>query len=620
MDQFTFAAMKEIFSKFNINWIAVFILLGAFILSAVRFSLLETSSLDEWEDGAKVIRVAHSQLEPGFREALELVMGEYNQLPHVQEAGVRVEQNAISERVYAQFMNVHLISGTAPDIAVKRETDLIKGNALAKFFSPLGNYVEEPNRYNQPEYQADDISMELSQYLADTMWRDTFFDGLQGGYEEDLSDYYAIPICTWGGFRLIYNLDMLKTVKAFALEVASRSAQPDWMRALWRSESNPDGFISEGKGVDWLATATIPQSLGQLIIYCSAVQAYAHATGNRTLTPIAASSYTGNDVIELYREEFLSWDGEVASFELGAKVTPIEKLATYAEGVWGFDTPSVRDYFDFIRVIAAFYPRGFLGLDRAQAQRRFVLGEAAILSTGGWDATSIYAGVAARENPEDRFEVAIATKPLPMSDERWSEFLRMPVSEADTKGGVPFAINKQSPHFDWALDFLKFISSHRMNERFAERAGWLPVISGARLPDGVKAFMPNFEGLPKGYALEFRTSGLPSSIRNEWSSSIKLYKAGDLDYGEMADRMNEVINNPQIGAVAAWKRGLLKERDKSQANQRSISVERLNVLLGSDQAAPRERSVTYLNLLNDEGVRYRHWWHQLYPDDPYPEY
>ena len=91
-----------------------------------------------------------------------------------------MEQNAISERVYAQFMNVHLISGTAPDIAVKRETDLIKGNALAKFFSPLGNYVEEPNRYNQPEYQADDISMELSQYLADTMWRDTFFDGLQG--------------------------------------------------------------------------------------------------------------------------------------------------------------------------------------------------------------------------------------------------------------------------------------------------------------------------------------------------------------------------------------------------------------------------------------------------------
>ena len=87
MDQFTFVAMKEIFSKFNVNWIAVFILLGAFILSAVRFSLLETSSLDEWEDGAKVIRVAHSQLEPGFREALELVMGEYNQLPHVQEAG-----------------------------------------------------------------------------------------------------------------------------------------------------------------------------------------------------------------------------------------------------------------------------------------------------------------------------------------------------------------------------------------------------------------------------------------------------------------------------------------------------------------------------------------------------
>jgi maltose-binding protein MalE len=570
--------------------------------------------------GAKVIRVAHSQLEPGFREALDFVMTEYNQLPHVQEAGVRVEQNPISERVYAQFMNVHLISGTAPDIAVKRETDLIKGNAMAKFFSPLGNYVEAPNRYNQPEYQADDISAELSQYLADTIWRDTFFDGLQGGYEEDLSDYYAIPICTWGGFRMIYNLDMLKDAKAFALKEASHSAQPEWMRAIWRSESNPEGFIPEASGVDWLGADTIPQTLGQLILYCYAVQAYADAIGHTSLSPIAGSSYIGNDVIELYRQEFLSSQWEDISFEIGATITPLEKLVGYTEGAWGFDTPSVRAYFDFMRVMAGFYPRGFLGLYRAQAQRRFVLGEAAILSTGGWDATSIYQGVAARDNPEDRFEIAIAAKPLPTADERWSDLLAMRGSEADTKGGVPFAVNKQSPHFDWALDFLKFISSHRMNEQFAAKAGWLPVISSARLPEDVKAFMPTFEGMSKGYELRLNASGLPSGIRNEWSSSIKLYKVGDLDYDELEAQMNQVIENPQIGAVAAWKRGLLKEKDKSQANQRSISVERLNAMLGSAGAARRERSMTYLNLLNDEGVRYRHWWHQLHPDQPYPEY
>lgn len=598
----------------------MFVLLGAFIVSAVRFSQLETSSGDTMSSETKVIRVAHWQLEPGFREALDLVMTEYNQLPHVQEAGVRVEQNPISERVYAQFMNVHLISGTAPDIAVKREMDLIKGNALAKFFSPLGNYVEAPNRYNQPAYQADDISADLSQYLADTIWRDTFFDGLQGGYEEDLSDYYAIPICTWGGFRMIYNLDMLKDVKAFALKEASHSAQAEWMRAIWRSESHPEGFIPKASGFDWLKNERIPETLGQLILYCYAVQAYADASGHTTLSPIAGSSYIGNDVIEMYREAFLSRDGEMVSFEIGAKVISTEKLAAYMEGTWGFNTPSVRAYFDFMRVMAEFYPRGFLGLDRAQAQQRFVLGEAAILSTGGWDATSIYEGIAARDNPDDRFSIAIDAKPLPAADERWSDFLDRPISEADMKGGVPFAINKQSPHFDWALDFLKFISSHRMNEKFTEKAGWLPVISGARLPEDVKAFMPSFEGLPKGYALEFRGSELPSGIRNEWSSSIKLYKVGDLDYDELEARMNQVIENPQIGAVAAWKRGLLKEKDKSQANQRSISVERLNAMLGSVEAARRERSFTYLNLLNDEGVRYRHWWHQLHPDQPYPEY
>ena len=96
--------MKKLFSKFNPNWIAAFLLLGAFIVSAVRFYSV-SRSLDggSEENSSKVIRVTHWQLEPGFREALQWAIDEYNQLPEVKAAGITVMQTPIAERVYRAY-------------------------------------------------------------------------------------------------------------------------------------------------------------------------------------------------------------------------------------------------------------------------------------------------------------------------------------------------------------------------------------------------------------------------------------------------------------------------------------------------------------------------------------
>ncbi len=42
--------------------------------------------------------------------------------------------------------------------------------------------------------------------------------------------------------------------------------------------------------------------------------------------------------------------------------------------------------------------------------------------------------------------------------------------------------------------------------------------------------------------------------------------------------------------------------------------------MGAEDAAIRERSSLYLNLLEDEGVLIKRWWHELNPDEDYPEY
>ncbi|MGE9296028.1 MAG: ABC transporter substrate-binding protein [Puniceicoccales bacterium] len=607
--------------KFNSNWIAVIFLLGAFIVSAVRFAIVSQNlGNGEAEDAPGVVRVAHWQLEPGFREGLQWVMDEYNAQPHVQEAGIRVEQTPISERVYNQFMNVHLISGTAPDIAVKRQSELIKGNALAKFYTPLGGYTEEPNPYNAPEYQVEGLDPKLSKHLAEIRWKETFFDGLQGGYEEELSDYYAIPVSTWGGIRLIYNLSLLHDSKAYAAKVAAEDPQPDWMQAIWRSDENPKGMLPEAAGIAWLQNDEIPQTLGQLYLYCSAVEAYTKSIGEDKTAPISASNYVVNDIVNMYASEFLSALWQEMDLETGTQLDSLETLAAYSTGVWNFDSPMLKEFYQFIDAFTKFYPQGYLGLDREQAQRRFVLGKAAILATGGWDATSIYQGISARENPEDRFDVTIAPEPLPAPDERWADLLTMRVSEADAKGGVPFAINKQTKNFDWALDFLMFISSHRINEEFNRRAGWLPVITRTRLPEAVRDFAPTTDGMPKNFSINLIATSLPSTVRNAWSSQVKLYKSGDISYEDMAKNIDETLQNPTIGIDRSWKDRLQAEQDTSLAAGRAISVERLSALLGSEKAAERERANTYNNLIRDEGVHIRRWWRETYPEKTFPEY
>ncbi len=608
--------------KFNPNWIAVFLLVGAFVVSAVRFYIVsEELSQENGSEGPQLIRLTHWQLEPGFREAMQWAIDEYNNQPKVKEAGVQVVQMPIPERTYNQFMNVHLVSGTAPDIAVKKETPLIRGNALAKFYTPLGTYVQQPNPYNAPEYQIPGLPPELSEFLATAPWRDTFIDGLQGGYELTLSDYYAIPVSTWGAnARLIFNLQLLAKVKDWAGDVANKNPQPMWLQKLWRSDDNPDGFLSEASGMAWLSSDNVPQTLGQLIFYCELVQAYAEANDLSYLVPIAGSRYARNSVGSLYSDELGSGYWDKLSLEQGRKPHPVEPLVGLENGIWNLDTDAFVESMEFSRLIATYYPMGYRGLDREQAQRRFVLGQAAMIATGGWDVSSIHAGIEARDDPADRFAIKIVAAPMPTPDERWGDTFGTRVSEADAKGAVPFAINKSTKHFDWCLDFLQFLSSQRINEEFALRSGWLPVIVGSKQPEMVKAYMPMVEGVPVDLILPLYKPAMTSSIRNVWNAQRRLYIDGEIDYDTMKARITEVINDPNLGTMRVWRRSLQEEQDKTIANGQAVSVERLNAILGSDAAAERERAAMYLTVTDDEGVFLKRWWHKLYPDKPYPTF
>ena len=608
--------------KFKLSYISVIVLVVAYIFSAGRFLLLPKGE-GEGGSGKRQVLVAHWQLEPGFREGLQWAIDQYNELPHVREAGIQVEQTGITEKVYSQFMNVHLISGTAPDIAAKGKTELIKGNAVAKFFAALGSYVTEPNPYNNIQNLSSDLDPQLAEYLAKAPWKDTFVDGMAGGYDEQLDDYYAVPIASFGSMRIFYNMTFVKAAKEMILEGLASDPQPEWLQNCWIREENGEvrGFLPENDRLySWLDSEEPPETLGQLILFCEAVNAYSRKMGIDTLVPVSGSKYNATDLTKYYQNVFFShFADRVKMVPSSVNLSTLESVAGWYEGnVWNFDEPAIYQAFELGKIFTKYYPTGYVGLDREQAQRRFVLGNAAAISSGGWDAAGILFGAANRDKPEDRFNVVIRPAPFPGEGERWEDYLPNRFSAADANAGVPLAINKASKNFDWALDFLKFVTSQPINEEMTLRARWLPAIIGSKATETMAPFTPIIEGRPKDWVLGMKLSGGFESV---YTGQRKLYLDGSITYDEFVQRLRDFLDIPEVGMKRSWFRLHQQEADTMRANDRSMSVEDFESFFFDDQRArERTESILYQSLTNDEGVGSEILWKHYNPGKEFPKF
>lgn len=611
--------------KFKLSYISVFLLVLAYIFSAGRFLAISIGGNSGEEEGSgKTILVAHWQLEPGFREGLQWAIDQYNELPHVKAAGVEVEQTGITEKVYAQFMNVHLISGTAPDIAAKGKTQLIQGNAIAKFFTGLGSYVTEPNPYNNIHNLSEDIDPELADYLAKAPWKDTFVDGMQVGYDEKLDDYFAVPIASWGPVRIFYNMKLVAEAKKMIIKGLERNPGPQWLLDAWIREVDGEieGFLPNDQRLqDWLEGDEPPETLGQFLLFCLAIDAYAEETGRESLVAVSGSNYDASDLTQYYQMVFFSHFADRLNLDPSSVgVSPMEAVAGWIDGDrWSFDDPEIFEAFEFGKILAEFYPTGYVGLDREQAQRRFVMGNAAAISSGGWDASGILFGAANRDDPEDRFEVLIRPAPFPAESERWKEYLPARFTGANAGAGVPLAINKASKNFDWALDFLKFLTSQPVNEEMNSRAEWLPSVVGAEATEEMKPFTPIVEGRPASWSMSLkRASGGFGALV---SGQRKLYLDGSITYEEYVERLKDFLAIPQVGMPRIWYREHQSASDTMRANDRNLSVEDFEAYFFDDKRAEeRIASILYQSLTNDEGVGTKLLWHIYNPGEEFPQF
>ncbi len=548
----------------GLNAIGVLLLVGSAGWSGLRVLSIHNENNDP---NVKTIRISHWQLESGYREAMQSVIDDYNAM-HAAEH-VRIVQVPVTERIYGQWLNVNLIADNAPDIAELGMARLATtGESVAKYFMPLGREVLKPNPYDAEKYLDDleERNPDIIKRLTTAPWRETMVDGMRGGYKQDLQDYYSVPMAFFTQ-RMFYNRDLLREITG--------TDQP-------------------------------PQSLGQLFALGERIRAWGTEHG-RVIDPIAGTRYHRDVFVWNYRVTFTNAYQTELDTDVSGSITPIEAWAGWQSGKISLKDPALRAYFEVVRKICEMFNPNFAAMDRDQAIAAFASGKSAMMATGSWDGQSIFNGC--------KFSVGVMNFPMPAPGEPYADYGKYSISEASSAGGSGFGITRNTKYPEISLDFLRFISSHKWNQKLNRKNGWLPIAVGTTPAERMVPFMPtpygviSDAGFGEGYEAETKISG-----------QIDRFFLGEITYEDMRAGVDTLMADPKIGFDHIWFKAFEKERDQSRSLERTIAVQSARQLMGTgdDETSAKLLETILDQAIGNNGNNLRHLY-QVQNGKPFPE-
>ena len=442
-----------------------------------------------------VLRIAHWQLEAGYRDAMQAVIDDYSKL----HPEIDVVQMPITETVYEQWVNTQLISGTAPDICEMGHSDLLsKDTGTVRYFIPLSAEIAKPNRYNQ------------GTDLAKTPWKETMLDGMRGGFRDGLQDYYGVPT-TLTSMRLFCNKDLVS-------------------RAV--------GYYNTAQGGEKVSAKT-PTTVGQWMAQCRAIKALADHTGEPLIPVVSCYGLAG---IEGVLNTMLTANvADTCDIDLNGTTTDIETYIAYCQKTFDLQTPPLKAVYTTTRQVGDQMQVGFSGMDRQTAQFRFVNAQSGFLYTGSWDASGT-----SSQAREKGFEVSVFKVPPPGPGEPNHEFVVGAAGET-LQGAGTFGISKNCRNVSLALDFLQFLTSRAENEKLNQLAQWPPLTIGARPSELMVPFTADLRGLNNHLQPTFGTR-----VSDVVDTNLKNYYQGDESYDAFAKAYADIISDPQRGGDWGW--------------------------------------------------------------------
>ena len=410
-------------------------LLGlCFLVSLVRVASLQKMERDPERT---LLRIVHSHLELGVREAFEEVISRYQEM----HPNVEIVQMAVPERIYKVWLDTKLFAGNVPEIVQYIHGNVEEGH-LVNFFLPIGDLVVEPNPYNE------------GTPLEGVPWKDTFFDGLgPPAYQGLHSNYFGIST-TVLTFRAYYNVGMMMKIWGSPEPPATFDELMDLLEAVDRYNEGAEERVIAFAG----SKANAPALLDL-------------AFGNQTqklqtqLEPTNELQVPGADV-------------EVA----------------YLNEQWNLHNPEIRSGLEIIKAIADRMSPGFLQLHRDDGLFQFVQERALMVVSGSYDAQSIRVQAPFQVGA---FRLPLPTPEHP----KYGRHVLGKQSEAGVGAQSTYSIFVGSVHLPEALDFLRFLGSLEGNRIFSRRSGWLPAVIGIEPPEALRVFSPEDEGYPSGFNL-----------------------------------------------------------------------------------------------------------------------
>ena len=507
--------MKSFISKY----LGIAILAGVIIYTIA--TVLHNHLTYEAPD-VTTITICHWQLETGFRGAFQELIGEYEKL-YLEKHGkkIRILQLPIGEKGYIQYVNTTIIGGTAPDIIEQTTAAKLVGDPayLARFFHPIGKYVEEPNPYNE------------GTPLEGIPWRETFFDGLISAYNRTLLDYYKIPFSMFT-MRIYYNKDMYKEITG---------------------KDEP------------------PKTYEELLDVWQETKDYAEKTG-KPIVPIAGSKFQN----EMFRWKFLPTFfytlNRICDYNYDGASDRYETWRSYQEGKWKFRSPQLLCAWQCMVDIAKNFQDGWVAALRDDAAFMFVQKRSMMIASGSWDASSLLHEVGGA------FEVGIFDFLIPTEHPVYKEYVKGQVSEATIGGGMPWTITKQSKNKELCIDFLRFCTTKKNNEKFNQAITWLPVINGCKLSEVLKPFKPEIRGFVGNFDYDISQEFRLRSQGDKWD----LF-SGRISPEEYADTLQEIFER-------TGEEGYLDQMDIDRRNARNIDRILASYIFKFDSSTNKEQN------------------------------
>lgn len=413
----------------------------ALLLGAFAWSLLHVARRGRpaADDGRPVIRVGHWLMHAGMRESFDEAIAAYEKI----RPDVRVEQIAVPVRTYSSWLRTRLVGGNAPDLTGLLRID---EEQVTRNFIPLDEWLAEPNPHN------------AGTALEGARWIDTFVDGLDNVRQT----YGAVSGLTVGANiqintqRLYYNKDLLRRVTG--------------------SDEPPADFAAF-------------RALGEK------VAAYNARTGAR-ITPVASCGPYANYLFGALLPSQTQRLAVDRSPSLNFYYAHHELALSFLRGELGYREPALRASLELMRDVTALMPTGFMQLQRDDALFAYMQQQALMLYAGSWDY-----GVLVRDGD---FSTGVTRLPLPGADHpRYGAFVLGPTSEAAGYPEGVFAIARTSPHPEIALDFLRFLTSRPVAERFTARTHRISAIRTTPPPPDAPELAPSLDGEVGGFLVDF---------------------------------------------------------------------------------------------------------------------